>query len=118
MGHELRRFDSEGKILGHLIGPGLERLRLLERVKRAVDLDRGDLPARVLELLLLRDSFRVKGASPGGVNPAGHAYADLPMAKAMAMAMALFHAGRAFCLRHRMIEVSANPGVLDLKTSP
>ena len=69
MRNVLRRFDGEAKIGRGRVMPFLKTFRLLQRIKRAVDFDRRDLPARMLELALLHEALRIKAAAPSGVLP-------------------------------------------------
>jgi len=60
----------------HFIVPSGEVLRPLQRVERAVDLDRLQQARRVCELEALRQRVRIEHATPGRVAPAGNSHAD------------------------------------------
>src|SRR5204863_1640716 len=68
--------DREDKIRGRFSVPALEEFRPLQRVMRAVDLDRVDMPAGVGQLVLLAQLPGIKAAAPAAIAPAGDADAD------------------------------------------
>ncbi len=72
--HEPRRLDAEHESVGRLVVPFLERRWLLQTVKRRVDLDRGEVAARVMQLLRLRQALGVETAAPWGEVPATDAH--------------------------------------------
>src|SRR6185437_3143301 len=65
--------DREHEPVRHLIRPRRERVRALQAVERAVDLDRPELARRVCEFLLLPQPLGIEHAAPGRVGPAGQA---------------------------------------------
>src|SRR5215469_9806733 len=65
-----RSLEGENKILGRLAVPPAETRRPLGAVERPVDLDRGDLAARIAELASLCQARRIEDPAPGWVNPA------------------------------------------------
>src|SRR5216110_2759219 len=69
--------DREAEVAGHAGGPVLVGGRALQRVERAVDLDRVEVARHVLELAPLRQSWRVEPAPPVAVPPPGQAHPDL-----------------------------------------
>jgi hypothetical protein len=70
------RLEREHKVIGRFVAPLREHCRRLQSIERAVDFDRGDLPAGVVQLLILGNVFRVKRLAPGLVVPAAHAGAN------------------------------------------
>src|SRR5215471_490440 len=64
-----RSLEGEDKVLGRLAVPPAETRRPLRTVERTVDLDRGDLAARIAELASLWQARRVEEAAPRWVNP-------------------------------------------------
>src|SRR5262249_30579270 len=61
----------------HLARPLAEALRLLRAVIGRVDLDRGEVLARVGELLRLREPLGIEHAAPGREVPAADAAIDM-----------------------------------------
>ena len=53
-----------------------EEFRALQRIMRAVDLDRVEMPAGVGQLVVLSQPWRIKIAAPAAIPPAGDADAD------------------------------------------
>jgi hypothetical protein len=74
---EAPALDGEDEVVRRLRVPGLVAFRGLQRVERSVDLDRVDLPRRVLQFPLLRPLRRIKRASPRAVRPTRNADARL-----------------------------------------
>src|SRR6185437_2040575 len=74
---EARPLDREHEIVRHLVAPFDEARRLLRAVIGAVDLDRGQLRARIFEFARLRQTFGKERASPGLEGPAADADPDL-----------------------------------------
>ena len=68
VGRVARGLDREHEVVGRRVAPLREARRALRAVVGAVDLDRGDLPARVLELARLRQPGRIEGLAPGLVD--------------------------------------------------
>src|SRR6516225_2853537 len=73
MGDKPRRLDREEKSLRGLVVPAGKRIRPLQPVKRAVDLDRLDLAARIGKLAGMRQALWVEGSAPSAIGPAGDA---------------------------------------------
>src|SRR6185369_5157774 len=69
VGDEARALDREHEPRGRLGVPARKRIGTLEAVERAVDLDRVELPARVLELAPVCEPFGIEHAPPVGVRP-------------------------------------------------
>src|SRR5690606_19105940 len=76
-----RRFHREDEVVGRLVVPAPEAVRLLQAVEGAVDLDRAQLARRPREFVLLRESFRIEDASPRRVRPPRDADADVAVAR-------------------------------------
>ena len=94
----------EDEILRRLVAPLGETLRPLAAIERAVDLDGGQLPARVLKLAPRRQLLRIEDAAPGGEGPAADADADLRRLALLCLPCrpqrALFRRGIGDFLRH------------------
>ena len=73
VGREARPLDREDEVVRRLVAPLREALGLLRAVVGAVDLDRGQLAARVFELALLGQALGVEAAAPGLEDPAADA---------------------------------------------
>src|SRR5262249_52956989 len=73
MGDKPRRLDREEKSLRGLVVPAGKRVGPLQPVKRAVDLDRVDLAARIGKLTGMRQTLRVEGSAPSAIGPTGDA---------------------------------------------
>jgi len=71
VGDEPAALHGKDEILGRGVVPLRVRLRRLQRIERAVDLDRRHLAGRVLEFALLSEPLGVEDAAPGCVDPAG-----------------------------------------------
>ena len=69
-------FEREREIFRRLVVPAPKARGLLRAVERGVDLDRGEVSARVFELARLRQVFRIERAAPGGKHPAADADPD------------------------------------------
>src|SRR5260370_6278105 len=65
-----RALQRKHKILRRLIVPAAKARRLLRAVEGAVDLDSGDLAARMAELARLRQAGRIKDTAPWRKHPA------------------------------------------------
>src|SRR5207244_13575848 len=74
---EARRFQREDEIRWRFIVPAAKARRLLRTVEGAVDLDCGDLAARMGELARLPQARRVEYAAPWRINPAADPDADV-----------------------------------------
>src|SRR5262249_46463431 len=59
-----------------LFAPAGKALRLLAAIISAIDLDRGQMLARIFKLALLRQALGIKRAAPGLEGPAADADAD------------------------------------------
>ena len=77
VGDVLRPLDGEDESGGGVLVPLGVVLGALQRVERAVDLDRGKHARGVLQLLRLRQLLGVEHATPRFVAPAGDADADV-----------------------------------------
>src|SRR5690606_29951927 len=75
-----RPLHREHEIAGRLVAPLREARRRLRAVEGAVDLDRPQAAARVLELALERVLRRIEAAPPRLVDPAADADPDLARA--------------------------------------
>src|SRR5262249_6254139 len=64
-----RTLQREDEILRRVVMPPAEARRLLGAVECPVDLDRGDAPAGVSELILLRQPWRIKDSAPRREDP-------------------------------------------------
>src|SRR5258708_35907103 len=67
-----RALDREDEALGRLLVPLLVVLRPLQRIERAVDLHRREMPGAELELAALRQARGIEDLAPGLVAPAGN----------------------------------------------
>src|SRR5437868_716454 len=76
MSDETAAFDREDKIVGCLVMPAGEEFGPLQRIMRAVDLDRIEMPAGIRELVALAQLFRIEAAAPAGIAPPGNADPD------------------------------------------
>src|SRR5690349_18076896 len=65
IGAEARALYREDEALRRLIAPAREALGLLAAVIGAVDLDRGQMLARIFELALLGEALGIERAAPG-----------------------------------------------------
>src|SRR4051794_40590753 len=77
MGDEAAALDCEDEAVRRLVMPLREIFRTLQRVMRAVDLDRVEVAGSVGELVALAQPLRIKAAAPAAIAPAGDADADL-----------------------------------------
>jgi len=77
VGREARSLQREHKSVRHLAGPFAKAFRLLRAVIGAVDLDRGELRARIFELFRLRETLGIEDAAPRLKGPASDADSDL-----------------------------------------
>src|SRR5579871_3924180 len=77
VGGEARSLQREHKTIRHLACPFAEALGFLRAVIGAVDFDRGQLRGRVLQLLRLRELFRVEHPTPWREGPAADADKDV-----------------------------------------
>src|SRR5262252_3607152 len=68
--------DGEDEAVRGVVMPSRDGVGALERIMRAVDLDRVDLPAGVRQLGGMAQPARIKGPAPAGIVPAGNADAD------------------------------------------
>jgi hypothetical protein len=73
---EAAALDREDKIFRRLVMPAGKGFGALQRIMRAVDLDRVEMPAGIGEFVFLAQLLRVKAAAPAGIAPAGDADAD------------------------------------------
>src|SRR5690606_22559489 len=78
-----RPLQREDEILRCLLAPPREALGLLRAIVGAVDLDRGQLAARELELALLRKPLGIEASPPGFIGPAADSDADPSTAHAI-----------------------------------
>src|SRR5438067_5531937 len=62
MRDEAAALDREDKIIGRLVMPAGEEFGPLQRIMRAVDLDRLEVPAGIGELVALKQLVRIKAA--------------------------------------------------------
>src|SRR5579863_1363389 len=76
VGGKARAFQREHKAVGHLARPFAKAFRLLRTVIGAVDLDRGELGSRVLQLFGLDKFFGIEPAAPRLERPAADADED------------------------------------------
>jgi hypothetical protein len=76
MGDEAAALDGEDETVRRLVMPAREGFGALQRVMRAVDLDRVDMPAGIGQLVGLSQLLRVEAAAPAGIAPAGDADPD------------------------------------------
>src|SRR6266550_3868191 len=76
MGDETAALDREEKIIGRLVIPAGEEFGPLQRIMRAVDLDRIEMPAGIGEFVALAQLLGVEAAAPAGITPAGDADPD------------------------------------------
>ena len=76
VGDEPAALDREDKTFRCLVAPSGEGFGALQRIMRAVDLDRVNLPAREGQLIGMPQFARIKGAAPAAIVPAGDADAD------------------------------------------
>ena len=76
MSRKARRLEREHEIIRRLGRPFAKALAFLRAVEGAVDLDRGDLAAGVLELARLRQPLRIELAPPRLEHPAADADSD------------------------------------------
>src|SRR5437764_2476658 len=70
MGQKARPLQREDKIVRRFVMPLLEAGRGLDAVERAVDLDRGDMPAGIMEFIALARPFWLEAAAPWREHPA------------------------------------------------
>src|SRR5205823_3480443 len=77
MGDKAPSFDREDKALGRRLSPSGKKIGPLQRIERAVDLDRIDMPAGISELVPLPQPLWIKDPAPTRVIPAGQTDADL-----------------------------------------
>jgi hypothetical protein len=77
VGDEARALDGEDEVGGGGGSPLLVMGGALEGVEAAVELDGGKLGGGEGEFLALGELWRVEGAAPGGISPAGDADADV-----------------------------------------
>ena len=68
-----RSLDGEHEAVWHGVAPTRVALGPLQRIEAAVELDRGELLGRELELTLLRQTLGIEVAAPRSVTPAGDA---------------------------------------------
>src|SRR5215469_18531208 len=73
-----RTLDREDKLLRGLVVPPSKGIGALQPVKRAVDLDRVDLPAGMGQLVGLQQTGRIKVAAPWRIGPTGDPDPDDP----------------------------------------
>src|SRR6202012_4490342 len=76
MRDETRPFHGEHEVRRRFVMPLLPSRGRLQRVERAVNLDRSDLARREFEFLALRQSRRIENAPPWRVSPARDSYAQ------------------------------------------
>src|SRR5262249_25004781 len=76
VGGEPRTLDREHEVVRRLVAPAAKARGLLRAVERAVDLDRGHLPAPIFELARLRQAFGIERPAPRRERPAAYADAD------------------------------------------
>ena len=70
VGDEARPLDREDKTVRGLVVPPGKGVGALQPVKRAVDLDRVDLPAGIGQLIGMQQTRRVEVAAPRRIGPA------------------------------------------------
>src|SRR5215467_10074622 len=68
--------DGEDEAVRGVVMPSREGVGALERIMRAVDLNRVDLPAGIGQLVGMAQPARIKRAAPPAIVPAGNADAD------------------------------------------
>ena len=78
VGDETAALDGKDKAVRGLVMPSREGVGALERIMRAADLDRVDLPAGIGQLVGMAQPARIKRAAPAAVVPAGNADTDRP----------------------------------------
>src|SRR5205807_7456914 len=71
MGDEAAALDGKDETVRRLFMPAREGFGALQRIMRAVDLDRVEMPAGVGQLVGLAQLLRVEAAAPAGIAPAG-----------------------------------------------
>ena len=76
MGDEAAALDRKDEILRCFVMPAGKGFGALQRLMRAVDLDRVEKPAGIGELVALAQFLRIEAAAPAGIAPAGDAGAD------------------------------------------
>src|SRR5262249_29064895 len=76
LSHETWCFEREDEALRRFVTPLREHLGRLQSIERAVDLDRGDLAARIAQLILLGYLARIERLAPRLVTPATDTRAD------------------------------------------
>src|SRR5262249_4148508 len=74
---ESTAFHTEDEIVRRLVVPLLPAGWPLKRIKRAVDLDRIELPRGVFQLAFLREILWIGGPTPRFISPTGNADARL-----------------------------------------
>ena len=70
---ELRGLDAEHEVVGRLVMPRLPAARRLQRVERAVELDRRQCARREFEFASLRQVTGIERLAPRRIAPAGNA---------------------------------------------
>ena len=96
IGRVARRLQREHEALRRLAAPLCVGRGLLRAVKRSIDLDRGQVAARVLELEPLHERVGIEAAAPGLVGPAADADAHDAGAEFAGLADRLGH-GPSLC---------------------
>src|SRR5437764_15418820 len=69
MSDETAALDREDEIIGRFVVPASEEFGPLQRIMRAVDLDRIEMPAGIGELVALAQLLGVEAAAPAGIAP-------------------------------------------------
>src|SRR3954449_5350488 len=77
MGDEPAALDCEDETVRRLVMPLREIFGALQRVMRAVDLDRVEMAGGMGELVALAQPLRIKAAAPAAIAPAGDSDPDL-----------------------------------------
>src|SRR5207302_2956317 len=75
-GDETAALNGEDETIRRLVMPAGEGFGALQRIMRAVDLDRVEMPAGISQFVGLAQLLRVEAAAPAGIAPAGDADAD------------------------------------------
>ena len=66
------RLDAEDKVVGRCVAPFREGLQGLGAIESSIDFDGGQMAARVIQLLGVRQIFGVENPAPGREAPAAH----------------------------------------------
>src|SRR5436305_2965113 len=84
MGDEPAALDCEDEPVRRLVMPLREIFRPLQRIMRAVDLDRVEFACGIGEFVTLPQPFRIKAAAPAAITPARDADPDMAASRRLA----------------------------------